>query len=84
MSQQTPEVHCGTTQALPEQPYWQSEHHAELASDPQSCEVVQSVVTVHASYVVLPVQVVAVPGQYVCPSRRCAFDPHVVPLHPYW
>jgi len=83
VSQHTPVVHCGVTHAPPEQPYVQLLHCAELGVELQYCAVVQSVITVHAPGLVLPVQVVAVPGQYWVTTRDRASDPHAVPLHPY-
>jgi hypothetical protein len=66
VSQHVPDVHCGTTHAVPEHPYAHVVHHELFVSVWHSCPAVQSVTTCHvASQTRFPAPHVAlVPVQY--------------------
>jgi hypothetical protein len=83
--QHGPVAHCCAPHDPPEQPYWQSLHHALDASNWHVCPVLHSVITVHSPYSVAPLQDVLAPLQYRFASRLCPSSPQLAPpfVHPY-
>jgi hypothetical protein len=83
-SQHVPLVHCGTMQAVPEQPYWQFVHHAFVALLWHTWPTPQSASSCHVPHTrfVVPHSPL-VPLQYLYWLRIRASAPQFVVVQPY-